>query len=76
MTVGASRRIKEILKYKKMTQEEFSHIAFPDRSTASAQFRNLLAYDALRFNEVERWLDLLGVDIVFIDRKTKKQFRP
>lgn len=74
--MGASKRIKEILKYKKMTQEAFSHVIFPEKPTASAQFRNLLACDTLRFNEVERWLDLLGVDIVFIDRKTRKQFKP
>lgn len=74
--MGASKRIKEILKYKNMTQGEFSSIAFPERPTAASQFRNLLACDTLRFNEVERWLDLLGVDIVFIDRKTRKQFRP
>lgn len=74
--MGASKRIKQILIDKGMTQVEFAEIVMPGKKTATAQVRNLLACDTFRFSTVEQWLDVLGYDIVFVERKTKKQYRP
>lgn len=74
--MGAAKRIKQILIDKDMTQKEFADMVYTDKAFPYSHLRNMLAKDTLRFSTVEEWLDALDYDIVFIDRKTKKQFRP
>jgi len=74
--MGASKRIKQILIEEGLTQKDFAQIVMPDAGVPTQQVRDYLNRDTFRFSTVEAWLDALGYDIVFVNRKTKKQFRP
>lgn len=68
-TMGASILIKDALKSKGITQEEFANMIGKD----SQQLRNLLYRDTIRFNTAEEWLNLLGYEIVIKKSRKKTQ---
>lgn len=65
--MGASELIKDALKSRNMTQQEFSKRIGKD----SQQVRNLLCRDTFRFSTVEEWLNELGYEIVI--KKSRKK---
>lgn len=64
--MGASSKIKKVLKSKNMTQFDFSDII----DTDPQQVRNALYRDAFTYAKLESWMDAIGVDIVLKDRGT------
>lgn len=62
--------IKHILLDKGMTQKEFAEI----HGDLYGTWRNKLVRNTMRFSEVEKIMDELDCDIVFVDRKTKKVY--
>ena len=74
--MGASKRIKQILIEEGLSQKQFAEIVMPEGVSAAQQLRDYLCRDTFKFSTVERWLDALGYDIVFVSRKTGKEFRP
>lgn len=67
--MGASELIKNALKDKKITQEEFAHMLKKDPQ----QLRNLLYRDTFRFSTAEEWLDMLGYEIVVKKKRKVRQ---
>lgn len=69
--MGASDKLKAIMKHKKIKQAELAEITGKD----SQSLRNMLYRDNMTYATIEQLADALGCDIVFIDRKTRKQYR-
>ena len=68
--MGASKKIKKILIDKDMTQLEFSQVLGRDYQ----QVKNALSRDSFTYRILDDWLDAIGCDIVFKDRKTGKLY--
>ncbi len=69
--MGASQKLKDIMKHKRIKQTELA-----EQSGKQLQaLRNMLYRDNMTYATVEQLADALGCDIVFIDRKTRKQYR-
>lgn len=66
--MGASKKIKKTLIDKDMTQIQFANAIGKDYQ----QLKNALSRDAFQYNLLEKWLDEIGIDIVFRDRATGK----
>lgn len=73
--MGASKKLKMVLVDKELTQKQFAEMVMADKPFNHDQMRNALARDTFGYNTVEEWLDVLGIDIVFRDRKTGKLYR-
>jgi hypothetical protein len=54
-----------------MTITEFADVQGLARQTVA----NTLFRDTINYNNLEEWLDTIGVDIVFLDRKTRKVYK-
>lgn len=68
--MGASQKIKDTLKSKSMTQMDFAEVIGKDYQ----QLKNALSRDTFQYNMLEKWLDKIGVDIVFRDRQSGKVY--
>ena len=68
--MGASKKIKKILIDKGLSQAEFAGIVNKDPQ----QMRNSLCRDSSNYATIEKWLDAIGVDIVFRDRETGRLY--
>lgn len=69
--MGASRKLKDIMKHKHIKQTELAESSGKQLQV----LRNMLYRDNMTYATVEQLADALGCDIVFIDRKTRKQYR-
>lgn len=74
--MGAAKRIRQILIEEDLTQAQFAEMIKPEAGANAQQVRDTLTRDSFRFSTLEEWLDVLGYDIVFISRKSGKQFWP
>lgn len=63
-------KFKAVLSDKGVSITEFADMHGLARQTVA----NTLYRDAISYNNLEEWLDTLDVDIVFIDRKTRKRY--
>lgn len=63
-------KFKAVLSDKDVSITEFADMQGLARQTVA----NTLYRDAINYNNLEEWLDTLDVDIVFIDRKTRKRY--
>lgn len=63
-------KVKQILIDKDMTQKQLAEIHGNDYQV----FKNKMSRNTMKFAEVEKIMDELGCDIVFVDRKTKKVY--
>ncbi len=68
--MGASRQLKAIMAYKKITTVKTAE----DLGKATQTLYNMLQRDTMKYSEVEKIADALGCDIVFKDRETGKEF--
>lgn len=73
--MGAAKKIKMVLTDKGISQKELAEMVASDKAFPHEHVRNLLSRDTLRYSTVEEWMDALGVDVVFRDRKTGKLYR-
>lgn len=69
--MGASRKLKDALKYKKITQIELAKQTGKDLQA----LRNMLYRDNMTYATVELLADAIGCDVVLRDRKTGKLYR-
>lgn len=59
-----------------LSDKDMSITEFADRQGLARQtVANTLFRDAILYNNLEEWLDTIGVDIVFMDRKTHKLYK-
>ena len=72
MIMDAQRMIRNILKHKHITQQELADKVGKPFNT----LRNILYGKNMTCDTLEQLADALGCDVVLIDRKTRKQFRP
>lgn len=68
--MGASGKIKRILKDRGMKQSEVAEAV----GKSTQQVANFLYRDNQLYSTVEKWLDAIDCDIVFVDRKTGKTY--
>lgn len=75
--MGASGKIKRILKDRGMKQSEVAEAVSKrtKNDTTAQQVSNFLYRDNQLYSTVETWLDAIDCDIVFMDRKTGKIYR-
>lgn len=67
--MGASKKIKMVLLDKDIKKKDFATmLGYEGQNT----IYNMLGRDKMTYEAVEKWLDLLGCDIVFRDRETGK----
>lgn len=67
--MGASKKIKKVLIDKDIKQKELAErLGYKGRTS----IYNMLAKDNLTFENVERWADAIGCDVVLRDRETGK----
>lgn len=69
--MGASQKLKDALRYKKITQIELAERTGKDLQA----LRNMLYRDNMTYATVEGLADALGCDVVLRDRKTGKLYR-
>ncbi len=69
--MGMSKAIKEAMRYKGIKSNQLADTLGRDRQV----FYNWLYKDTMGDKVIEV-ADALGCDVVLIDRKTRKQFRP
>lgn len=69
--MGASDKLKAIMKHKNIRQIDLASQTGKEAQT----LRSMLYRDNMTYASVEQLADALGCDIVFIDRKTRKQYR-
>lgn len=65
-----ANKIKQILIDKDMTQKDFAKI----HGDLYQTWANKLSRNKMKFSEVEKIMDELDCDIVFVDRKSKKVY--
>lgn len=72
--MGASGKIKRILKDRRMKQSEVAKAVSKrtNNNTTTQQVSNFLYRDNQLYSTIETWLDAIDVDIAFVDRKTGK----
>ena len=63
-------KLKQICIDKNMTLKDLSKIHGDNYGT----FKNKLGRNTMKFAEVEKFMDELDCDVVFVDRKTKKVY--
>lgn len=68
--MGASKRIKEIMREKRIKQIDIAKEVGKDKQ----YIYNALYKDNLSFERAEQILDILGCDIVFKDRETGEEY--
>ena len=75
--MGASGKIKRILKDRGMKQSEVAEAVSKrtGNNTTTQQVSNFLYRDNQLYSTIESWLDAIDCDIVFMDRKTGKIYR-
>lgn len=66
------KSIRDAMKYKKVTMAELAERLDKPFFTV----RNTLYKGNMKIETLEQYADALGCDVVLIDRKTRKQFRP
>ena len=69
--MGASDKLKAVMKHKHIKQTQLAEITGKDLQA----LRNMLYRDNMTYATIEQLADALGCDVVLIDRKTRKQFR-
>ena len=70
--MNAQNMVKSVLKHKHITQQELADMVGKPYNT----LRNILYGKNMTCETLEQLADALGCDVVLIDRKTRKQFRP
>lgn len=65
-----ANKVKQICAAKGITQKQLSEI----HGDLYQTFMNKLGRNTMKFSEVEKIMDELDCDIVFVDRKTKKVY--
>lgn len=65
---GAAKRIRMALLDKGISQIEYAEMLGKDTQS----FYNMMNRNAMKFKDVEEMADMLGCDVVFMDRETKK----
>lgn len=68
--MGSSSKIKRILKDRGMKHSDVAKAV----GKSTQQVTDFLYRDNQLYKTVEKWLDAIDVDIVFIDRKTGKVY--
>ena len=68
--MSISTQVKTILQYNGLTISEFAKMMGNSPQT----IRNIFYRGNLKYSTLEHWMDVLGCDIVFRDRKTGKIF--
>ena len=63
-------KLKQICIDREMTLKKLSEI----HGDKYGAFKNKLGRNTMKFAEVEKLMDELGCDVVFVDRKTKKVY--
>lgn len=63
-------KIKQICIDRNITQKKLSEV----HGDVYQTFKNKLARNSMKFSEVEKLMDELNCDIVFVDRETKKVY--
>ena len=63
-------KIKQILIDKNMTQKDMADM----HGDLYQTWANKMNRNTMKFSEVEKIMDELGCDIIFVDRKTKKVY--
>lgn len=69
--MGFRDKFKAVLKDKDITITEFADKQGLARQTVA----NMLYRDTIIYGNLEEWLDTIGLDIVFRDRRTGKLYR-
>ena len=68
--MGASKHIKAALKAKKISQIEFAELSGKPLQT----IYNTLHRDTMTYETAERYADVIGCDVVLIDRETGETY--
>lgn len=72
--MGASKKLKQVIRDKDLLIKEFAQMYNPDSSSENKEqiLGNMLSRDNMTYSTVENMLELLGCEIVFRDKKTGK----